>query len=578
MYYPDPYDLSWSLCVEACPYYYIQGYFCVYEKEPPHLDLAGWGCWDAYETTALGFWCIATEEEPRKNMLEELWSKGLKVFLGNALLAWDLEVLVGCFCFLLGVASVLAFSFTAKGIYLVLGVFFVVYGYFVFLLVELDKFYYQLVCGSYGPAEPRTCQELSVHYFLYIASITALGGLYYLFRLLHNFWDLEIGIELLRIATKPLKCIKGIYMYLLVQGAVVLLSTLSFWLLLGYLASIGTTETLEDTSIPGGKSKAIKYPNEVFLGVAFIALMWYWWVRSFISIGEMTLAGAVAVWFFSREKSFLFRPLLSNLKKTVKFHLGSVLLNFFYLFASETLEFLFRPFYNNEKPECWNSLRRFFKLYNKKTLILVSYKQLSVFGNDYRFSAKQLYVLSKNNYTRTAKPTKIGTLLISVLKVTINLAGLCTVVSIIVFSEKTLSGQLTVELASPGGVVLVAFVLGHLMAEVTGGTVLVTLNTLLLCAACDEQMFVRDQRYTQDDLKSLLDSVAEEQNESLQEFGEHFSLKINNPAWVSNEDFTGFSKVRPSASLSSRYQPNIPEIQEESKDESMFTGRKAKYV
>ena len=37
MYWPDPYTLDFSLCIESCPKYYIRDYYCVYNIDHTYL-------------------------------------------------------------------------------------------------------------------------------------------------------------------------------------------------------------------------------------------------------------------------------------------------------------------------------------------------------------------------------------------------------------------------------------------------------------------------------------------------------------------------------------------------------------
>ena len=182
---------------------------------------------------------------------------------------------------------------------------------------------------------------------------------------------------------------------------------------------------------------------------------------------------------------------------------------------------------------------------------------------------------------------------------------------LILYPKTTPSGQLNIELTGLSGPIIFSFVISWFVGEVFGGALEVSLNTVLLSAACDEEMFAREQRFIEADLLEFMDGIGEEQNLY------HKENKVKIRAWQRNGsnkfstgDETDSNSVRivpdnlwgdksnkntglsdntwgPLSSEGNRYQGSyandfdrsrLEEIEEVSVEEENVYGRAAKYV
>lgn len=97
------------------------------------------------------------------------------------------------------------------------------------------------------------------------------------------------------------------------------------------------------------------------------------------------------------------------------------------------------------------------------------------------------------------------------------LAGPCLTFSLVLFANRTTTGQLTIELSSAISPVLFTFIISWFIGRVFAGALRVSLNTVLISAACDEEMFSGEQRFIEPELLSFMDGMGEEQNQQHQE-------------------------------------------------------------
>ena len=95
MYYPNPPNLDFSLCISACPYYYVRDYFCIYGTDHSHC-LSDYPNYSSIESTVLSFYCVPWKDPGRAAVLEWLYSPMwvLKRAAGDLILAWT-GVLIG---------------------------------------------------------------------------------------------------------------------------------------------------------------------------------------------------------------------------------------------------------------------------------------------------------------------------------------------------------------------------------------------------------------------------------------------------------------------------------------------------
>ena len=123
----------------------------------------------------------------------------------------------------------------------------------------------------------------------------------------------------------------------------------------------------------------------------------------------------------------------------------------------------------------------------------------------------------RRNNVRIGRPCKIGEFIISILQIIITLAGPLLTFALILFLSHTTQEQLTIELTSSISPFIFALVISWFIGRVFAGALLVSLETVLICAACDEEMFTREQRFIEADLLDYMDGIGEEQNEQHQE-------------------------------------------------------------
>lgn len=161
---------------------------------------------------------------------------------------------------------------------------------------------------------------------------------------------------------------------------------------------------------------------------------------------------------------------------------------------------------------------------------------MSIFGDNYHQAGKKAYHLMRRNNIRIGRPCKFGSFIINMMKWVIILSGVTVSLALILFQKHSVSGQLNIELTGLSGPILFSIILSWFAGEVFGGALEVSLNTVLLSAACDEEMFVREQRFIENDLLEFMDGIGEEQN--LYHKENKFSIKVSHEEVTSRYSFS----------------------------------------
>lgn len=138
---------------------------------------------------------------------------------------------------------------------------------------------------------------------------------------------------------------------------------------------------------------------------------------------------------------------------------------------------------------------------------------VALFGERYSLAAEKAVRLSARNLQRTGLPLIWGSYLTFCYELTIALSGVCIAYGWVLLRDQMPNGQLTVEITLQPVILCTSFIVTLFVAEVFAGAMQICLETVLFCAACDEEMFSGEQRFIDRDLQDFLDQIAEEQNE-----------------------------------------------------------------
>lgn len=408
--------------------------------------------------------------------------------------------------------------------------------FIIYLFYEAYKITYNLLCQGDGSLDPEYCYTPPSNALLYCIFIIGFLTVLYPIVIICKVKTIKLSIGIIKLATQPFHTLKQIFFYPLMQ---LLLGGAVIWfliLIIIFTMSTGVISLKTSENIPGGKAKMIEYSETEKYFLIYNVIMSIWWIAFLIAFSEFVLSAAVSVWYFTRERSSLYFPLWRGFKLIVRYHMGSVvrgsLLSTLFkipqvlLTTYKSIASIFRI----KAPGCTDCMLRccYCMTCHQKWLRYFSkysYIFLALFGENYFEAARKSFYLIQRNRNRIFVPAKAGDFGMFLVKMTMTLAGTVVTLTLLLLADRTPAGQDTAALVAPVFVGIVSMLCSAYVAQIFGGSMQACMNTIIICGACDEEMFTREQRYMYKDLQDYLDSIYEEMTEQQKEHKEMVKMK-----------------------------------------------------
>lgn len=153
-----------------------------------------------------------------------------------------------------------------------------------------------------------------------------------------------------------------------------------------------------------------------------------------------------------------------------------------------------------------------------------AYIYLAIFAKPYTISAKESYFLLLRNGKRIKDPLSSSFYSIFMIKLTISLAGFIVCYVLMILTDFMDLGFEKNAVTSRLGPSIFALVISIYVAQIIGGCMEASVSSMIICGACDEEMFSREQRFIEKDFQTALDNVVEEQTEQNKDDRENFDV------------------------------------------------------
>jgi len=404
---------------------------------------------------------------------------------------------------------------------------------FAYCIYEASLTTESLLCDPYNGAVPQSCYSAPTNSLQILALCFAILAGVHLALMAIRFKQLGTGISLVQITARPINALWQLFFFplfqLLAGGAMlVLVVFVIIWIL-----SNQTISTITDDYVVGQNIKVLEYTGAErgYLVVAvFVA---FWWLALLSALGEGIMAVGVAIWYYTREKSTLEMPLLQGLKYVFRYHIGSFALGailHFYLYVPNLvlggIATLLRKSPHSKGSNgfaklcyCLFFYERWLKHCTKFAYIFVLPTQIALFAGKYSLSAPRSYYLIHRHNQRLRLPFTAGWTVIWAIKIVIAFAGPClTYYSLLNNSQTAIAADDPASVVSASGPSFVTLMLCVYIAQVFGGALDSCMNSVLVCSACDEEMFTSEQRHMPEDIAAFLENMGKEQTQIQAEY------------------------------------------------------------
>ncbi|KAK4319619.1 hypothetical protein Pmani_009461 [Petrolisthes manimaculis] len=219
------------------------------------------------------------------------------------------------------------------------------------------------------------------------------------------------------------------------------------------------------------------------VGMRWYHIFAFLWITQFVlACQDITIAGAVAQWFFTRnKKKDLGWPILTSMKRMYRYHLGSIALGSLIIAIVKLVRYMLKSLekrLNRNGNQCCACLlkccrcclwcfEKFIKFLNKN-----AYIEIAIYGYGFCKAAQKAFTLLVSNVLRVAAINSVGTFVLFLIKMSI--VGLTVLIGFYMFKDRTDLNYFFVPL-------IIAAIFSYFIAHCFISVFEMTIDTLFLC-------------------------------------------------------------------------------------------------
>jgi hypothetical protein len=511
LYWPDPLSPDLELCVQQCPSpstiisLNISELVCVYDVEPSILKL-GQECWPAYDTEPVLQRCVPTFSFNGSSEIiaNAKYRDQASQIIGDTVRAWKwIAVSVGLSLVIAWVAIYLLRLFSGVVVWAVI---FAVIASCVAITACMYTLA-QTMKATLDTQQPdkRLDSDINNQKAVLIISYGLIGiDVLLILAVLFLRKRIQLAVGIIKEAGKAMAAMPSIVAF----PVVIFILLLVFWVywivVTAFLGSAGVRVYDADGKFQGYQANNTIQYLEIY---HFFGLLWT--TQFFIAIGQCTIAGAVASWYWVHDKKDVpLFPVLFAFKRTLRYHLGSLAFGSLIIaivqFIRAILIYLQKRLQGKESRLlkvflgmlqcCFKCLERFLKFISKKAYVMIAVK-----GDSFCGSAQRAFQLFIANFIRVDTTNVISGFLLFLLKLFICI--LSTLIGIVLMSRDP---NLTYWIVPAFLILILSYGVASMFTLVYD----MTIETILLsfCEDCDRNDGVAKPFFMPDSLRQFIDT------------------------------------------------------------------------
>lgn len=214
----------------------------------------------------------------------------------------------------------------------------------------------------------------------------------------------------------------------------------------------------------------------------------FWIIQFIIGCQHMVIAGAVATWFFTRNKSQLDYPICTSLSHMVKYHLGTIAFGSLILAIIQTIRVVFKAIKSTIKDFKFTSTECMYECCSgcltclEKVLVFLTrnaYIEVAIYGDNLWTSGKRAFTVLTSNALRVAAINSVGDFILFL--------GKALVVIVTVFAAfKMLEGKENLQRHATPLVIVALF--AYFVAHAFMTAFEMVIDTIFICFCEDCEM------------------------------------------------------------------------------------------
>jgi len=341
-----------------------------------------------------------------------------------------------------------------------------------------------------------------------IGYIFAVGAFLYFCVIVCMREQINLAIGLVKEAAKAMQAMRTIVFIPFLQafGFGLFMVPWVFYIL--YLASLGDQKVKQfDVNGVAVTAREYEFDNEVQRSGWYMLFIFMWTSQFIIAVGHLTIATAVATWFFTRDKSYVHSGTpFRSVGLVLRFHTGTAAFGALILAIVQIIRAVI-TYMQKKAKESGNKVAEYilclcqccFWCFEKcvKFLSQNAYIQTAIFGKGFCSGAKDAFFLILRNFLRVGALTAVGGFVMSIGKIFI--VSIATAGSFFLIEE--IYGDEINGLFLP---VLFVFILSYYTADMFLDIYEIAMMTVLQCFIADEEMFGSENGFASDSIKSYI--------------------------------------------------------------------------
>ncbi|RKP20297.1 DUF580-domain-containing protein [Rozella allomycis CSF55] len=326
---------------------------------------------------------------------------------------------------------------------------------------------------------------------------------------------IKLAIQLIKEASKAVRAMPSMVFFPLFTNALILIVGAFCILIIVYLSTDGELIAQKVNSLQNEYTGS-SFQSDTVLNYLIIYYVFgmFWNLNLISAIGQCSIAGAVATWYWTRDKKAIPSfAVFGALKRTLRYHLGSLALGSLILAIIQTIQFILYQLEKKVKNsqnkfakyvlrclQClFFCLERFIRFLNKN-----AYIEIAVYGYSFCKAARVAFELLLRNAFRVAIIDKIGDfiLFLGILLI----SGLSTIVGM--FLLQTYSDIAEFYVAP----LIIIFILSFYIASLFTSVFEMAIDTIFLsfCEDCERNDGSSKPFFMPESLKQFISKNSQE--------------------------------------------------------------------
>mmetsp|Transcript_29167 Transcript_29167/g.93367 ORF Transcript_29167/g.93367 Transcript_29167/m.93367 type:complete len:523 (-) Transcript_29167:1786-3354(-) len=365
--------------------------------------------------------------------------------------------------------------------------------------------------------DPKTHSQAEIDALQYVSYACFICAALYACLVLVMRKRIILSIGVVKEAARSLAYMPALIAFPVVQALGVVLFFVPWMIYAVFLASSGEITVTEYCDVTGTTCmnyKEFTYSDEIRYAALYLLFSWFWTTQFIIAMGQLVVAMAVSLFYFSKNKSSEIgnKTVSKSLKQSFYYHMGTAAFGSLIIAIIKTIRAVILYLQRQAKKSknklaqfvlaviqcCMWCVEKCMKFINKN-----AYIQTAIFSYSFCTAARKAFFLILRNLLRIAAVSLVGDFVLLLGKLLI--PATTTFIAYLAITQSGTDEKLNGIVGPLVFVFLISYFVALMFNEIFG----MAISTIFQCFVADEEMFENpNDRHAEKDLASLIGKTA----------------------------------------------------------------------